>query len=136
MSAGKAFHAENGEKSAEVAEKCSTVGAGSKLQIFLPDDGYGTQSVAVSRIAGHQFQALQQRAGFGDELDVAASRAGQDGVPGVTRGQAGTHQLIAFEPLFTAQATNGFLIRIGRDAARHLDGWSHRFLQSGTERLR
>jgi hypothetical protein len=92
----------------------------------------GSESVAVSGVDSDQFQALQKRARFGDELNVAASRTRQDGMSGASRGQADTHQLIAFEPLFTAQAADSFLIRVGRDAARHLDGWLHRFLESGS----
>lgn len=94
-------------------------------------------SVSISGIDGHQFQTLQQRAGFGDELDVTTSRARQNGVSGVSGCQASSHQLVPFKTLFAAQAAHSFLKRVRRDAARHLDGWFHRFLRSGIpERLR
>lgn len=44
--------------------------------------------------------------------------------------QADPHQLIALQPVLTPQTANGFIIGVGRGAARHLDGWFHRLLES------
>jgi len=80
--------------------------------------------VAVAGVGGNQFQVLQQRAGVGDEFDVSAARADKDGLPGAGR-DAGAHELIAAQLLFAAQAADGFLVGVGRDAVGSLDGWFH-----------
>src|ERR1035437_3322980 len=56
---------------------------------------------------------------------MPAARAGQNGVAGIAGGQAGMHQLISLQRLFTTQATNRLVIGIGRDPTRGLDGWFH-----------
>jgi hypothetical protein len=43
----------------------------------------------------------------------------------IARCQAGTHQLISFQPLLTPQAADSFAVGIGRNSARSLDGWFH-----------
>jgi len=129
----KPFNAKIAKKIRGVRREIAVVCAfDPNLQILLLGGALRPQSVSVACIDGNQFQALQQWAGLGDELHVAAARTGQDRMSRVSRSQAGAHQLIAFEPLFAPQAAYGFVIGIGRDAAQHLDGWFHKFLQSGS----
>src|SRR5271165_4944396 len=85
--------------------------------------------VTIADVDRDQFQALQQRARIRNELDMPAARARQDRMAGIARSQAGAHQLIALQLLFTTQAANCLLIRIGGGPARGLDGWFHKSLR-------
>lgn len=49
---------------------------------------------------------------------------------GTSRRKADPHQLIALQLVLTPQTTNGFIVGVGRGAARHLDGWFHKLLES------
>jgi len=84
--------------------------------------------VPISDIHRNQFQAQQQRTRIRNQFDMSASRARQNSVAGNARSQARAHQLISLQLLFTAQATNRFLIGIGRDTSRCLEGWFHTLL--------
>lgn len=49
---------------------------------------------------------------------------------GTSRRKADPHQLITLQLVLTPQTTNGFMVGVSRGAARHLDGWFHRLLDS------
>lgn len=88
--------------------------------------------VAVPGIDVDQFQRMQQRAGFRDELDVSAFGAGKNGVPvAVSVGhETDAHQLITFKFLLTAQAADSLLIGIVKKTPWGVDGWFHIFNSS------
>jgi hypothetical protein len=49
---------------------------------------------------------------------------------GTSRRKADPHQLIALQLVLAPQTTNGFIVGVGRGAARHLEGWFHKLLES------
>ena len=90
-------------------------------------------SVSVAAVDCDQLQVLQQGTRIRKELDMPASRTGQNRVS-CARSEARTHQLIALQLLLAAQTAHGFTVGIGRDTAGRLDGWFHTFLEAGTAR--
>jgi hypothetical protein len=89
--------------------------------------------VAVAGIDGDQFQGLEQRARFGDEFDVAALGARQDGMSMPAIGdETDSHELVTLQLLFAPQTTHGFLVGIVGNTTGYVDGWFHAFLWSWT----
>jgi len=89
--------------------------------------------VTVTGIDRDQFQGVEQRARFGDEFDVPALGARQDGMSMAAIGdETDPHELVTLQLLFAPETTHGLLVGIVGNTTGCVDGWFHAFLLSWT----